>query len=67
MNFDLVVSATARQLHMFVTRRNIGMTGQNTFAIFRFFNANLTQLIQTLRERTGKTWRHMLGNKNTGT
>ncbi|MNO01486.1 hypothetical protein D3C81_2216310 [compost metagenome] len=50
MNFDLIVRATARQLHMLITRRDIGMPRQDAFAILCLFHANLTQLVQTFGE-----------------
>ena len=38
VNFDLVICATTRQLHMPIARRNIGMPRQDTFSVFGFFN-----------------------------
>ncbi len=48
VNFDLVICATTRQLHMPIARRNIGMPRQNTFSVFGFFNPDLAKLIKSV-------------------
>lgn len=48
VNFDLVICATTRQLHMPIARRNIGMPRQDTFSVFGFFNPDLAKLIKSV-------------------
>ena len=62
VNFDLIICATTRQLHMPIARRNIGMPRQDTLSVFGFFNPDLAKLIKSVGKRAGETRRHMLGN-----
>ncbi len=59
VNFDLIIRAATRQLHMPIARRDIGMSWQDALSVFGFFNPDL-QLIKSVGKERVK--RHMLGN-----
>lgn len=61
-----IVRTTTRNVKLLSPGSNIGMTWEDSFSIYRFFDRNLTQTIEPGGEARREPWRHMLGDNNGG-
>ncbi len=52
VNFDLIIRAATRQLHMPIARRDIGMSRQDALSVFGFFNP-IWQSLLSLSAKSG--------------